>query len=403
MAHGDFSQTTDGGGAERASHTHEDGGAPGPALRRERRQALSSVITGGVLLVAGLVLLLVITPQNAAVERDFAAARPCAARSDSSECLRTVPAAVRHVTKVVSRSTRYSLTLAPAGGAEWHVKMAGIGGLAAQVSVGDEVRATLWRGEVRFVSFGELRQDTTDNPKGAHRPWEAVGLGTTLLSLGFLWGAYWLWRRASDSPAGSPWQIAVPMGGTLVLAGVGGLASLLAPSAWGAVVVVAVAAVPVAVVCAVLIRVKRRQTTDTIEVAARVPEGERCFAGSLRGGVPYEVPGYDYLVVGPGRFATTADPTGVFACREVPGTLVPVRVRPFYRTDPWPGLSHEFVVVECRDGETPVLVAVGRRNADVVLGALESAHSAHLARGADAADGPVPGALGDRCVVQRGR
>jgi hypothetical protein len=122
-----------------------------------------------------------------------------------------------------------------------------------------------------------------------------------------------------------------------------------------------------------------RRAADVRDVVAVRPERRRCVRASVHGDVPYSVFGFGYLVVGDGPPAATPDPAGRAALRPLPSSLRVVGVRSLRPDDPeeWPGTyKYDGVVVECRDGEVPVLVGTARREASLVLGALTAAPTA---------------------------
>src|SRR5690606_20368316 len=97
---------------------------------------------------------------------------------------------------------------------------------------------------------------------------------------------------------------------------------------------------------------------------------------TVLGDVPYSVDGFRLLVVGDGRPAATPDPDGVLARRSLPESLTVREVRALQPEDPisWAeGYRYDAVVLECRDGDRRVRIAMRRADAPVVLGALAAA------------------------------
>ncbi|NBE53455.1 hypothetical protein [Streptomyces boluensis] len=132
----------------------------------------------------------------------------------------------------------------------------------------------------------------------------------------------------------------------------------------------------------------------TVSVRARPPAREQVFPGGRCGAVPYAGRGCDHLLAARGRLAATPDPTGVFACREVPQDLRVERVRTATREDP-PRIPERWWVAECRDGRTPVLLACAPPHMAWALGAL-GAHGPGAAGLSDALGGGDAGLPGVR-------
>jgi hypothetical protein len=141
-------------------------------------------------------------------------------------------------------------------------------------------------------------------------------------------------------------------------------------------VITAVGIPPVAglaAVCAWWLLRRATRAADTSGIVPVPPTGKQCLRAIVRGNVPYSLDGFDHLVVGDGRPATTPDPDGRLVRRALPETLTVQRIRPlrpddhiaWYRT-----LKYDGVVIECRDGDRTVLIATGRRDAPPILGAL---------------------------------
>ncbi|MFF4404277.1 hypothetical protein ACFY2W_18005 [Streptomyces sp. NPDC001262] len=360
--------------------------------REDRRSAIAIALGGLVLAVAAGILLLVTVPGLHAEERDFKAASPCPSTAPAPDCERPVGATVTGSETDSHRKTpRYWLDLAERDGTPHHVRMNEKGyPVFASVGKGDPVTLWYWRGHIRFIDFHGLRQSTHEDPTGDFRLPTAIGMGLSALALNFFWCAYWLARRSGSSRLRAPWQLMVPTMATVCLATVGGICGYLGDGMGEALRYGAAGAVPVLAVTVVVavwnVRQDRRRETDTIEVTPVVPDKEEICQGLIIGDVPYSVDGFGILVAGPGLLAATPDPTGHFARKVVPRTLVVERVRPPYRTDPGPDLTN-FLIAECRDGGTPVLIASPEVHMPWVLGALEAAEpepvTAESARPAD--------------------
>ncbi|AXG76506.1 hypothetical protein [Streptomyces paludis] len=344
--------------------------SPSPA-----RWPVALAAVAGVLLVllAGRLLLFSV-PHALAERRDFASAPVCGAAAGAArECVRSLPATVDGKTvEKTPRSSRYWLTLTEDGGPSYRVETDGHTPVFDALSTGDTVTVTRWRGEVRAVGSGALRQHTVAAPALGHRFPAAFGLGLLGPAAGLLWSAYWYGRRSGDSRALRPWQITVPLMSALCLGLIGFAAPLLVDGLPAALVLAGCGALPVLAVTAWRIRHHRRGSTgtDTLEVAARVLTEEECVPGRIIGEVPYSVAGFDHLVTGPGLLAATPDPTGRVARRPVPRRLAAVRVRPPYRTDPSGAAGPRDQVIECLDGTVPVLIVAPAEHIPSILGAL---------------------------------
>ncbi|MGW1195032.1 hypothetical protein ACWD4B_04100 [Streptomyces sp. NPDC002536] len=345
-------------------------------LPKDRRSAIAVAVTGLVLAVAAGILLLVTVPGLHAEERDFKAASPCPATAPAPDCERPVGATVKGTETDANRKTpRYWLDLAERDGTPHHVRMNEKAyPVFAAVGKGDPVTLWYWRGHIRFIDFHGLRQSTHEDPTDDFRMPTAIGMALAALVLNSLWCAYWLARRSGSSRLRAPWQIAIPATASVCIAIVGGIAGYAGDGTGEALRYAAAGAAPVlavaAAVAVVKVRQDRRQETDTVEIGPVVPGKEEICQGLIIGDVPYSVDGFHILVAGPGLLATTPDPTGHFARKAVPRTLVVERVRPPYRSDPGPDLTN-FLIAECRDGDTPVLIASPEMHMPWVLGALQ--------------------------------
>ncbi|MBB1244541.1 hypothetical protein GL263_13340 [Streptomyces durbertensis] len=338
----------------------------------ERWAAACWGLLGLALGAVAAVLLLVHVPERLDRERDFDAVGRCAAADPPAGCDRLAATVREAVSEHRNRKTYHRLTLSDTEGTTHLVEMLGRHPVFDAVSPGDRVTMTVWREQVRRVDFGGLRQETTATPTGAYRLPAAAGLSTLVGCLGFLWAAWWWARRNAESPEREPRQVTVVVLAALAGAGIAFVAPLVTGDMRTALLVAAVAELPVAGVATLLVRHHRRHAGRSFGAAPLPPRDERCFPGGVLGDVPYAVPGYDHLVAGPGFLAATPDPTGRVARRPLPGTLVVERVRLPHRGDPGgvpaPG-SH---VVQCRDGETPVYIVTDRADVPWVLGALDA-------------------------------
>ncbi|MGP9019880.1 hypothetical protein ACT1U9_15970 [Streptomyces sp. BR1] len=355
----------------------------GSSRSRNRGGLIYSATLGVAFALIAAWLLLVNMPRALESERDFRAAVDCPAQSQAQsrsappsdeDCLRSVPAHVDHTRDARRKTPSYWMYVKLADGTTDRARLEG---RAGSVTPG-QVHVRYWRGQIRAVHFADGWQSAYAEPTGNWRAFAAWGLGLGVFSTGFLWSAYWWALRSGSSRKANPWQVALP---TLTAFGAAGVAvglALLADSVQDALLGTA-GAVGVGLAGCLLtgfVLARRGTEDDTIEVEPVAPgTGEEIFPGAVLGEVPYSAGnGGGYLVTGPGLFATTPDPTGAFARTTVPRTLVPQRVRRPYWTDPGGGdYPAETLVVECRDGETPVLVVTEKKNVGWVLGALEKA------------------------------
>ncbi|GHF46371.1 hypothetical protein GCM10010218_29540 [Streptomyces mashuensis] len=305
-------------------------------------------------------------------ERAYTASAVCT--TGGRDCRHTVAATVD---KTETESTGkksgpyYWLSLTEKDGTAHRLRMDGEYPVFANASRGDAVTVTYWRDRIRSVELGNLRQSTAEDPRGAYRMPTAIGLTLLALAYLFAWSACWTARWAGRTRAAFPRELRVPaVVFTLLVGGAFG-APFVTDGPGPAALLVAGAAVVVTALSAVwTAAMRRRHTDDTVPLVPRVPDEEKVFPGVVHGEVPYDRPGRVVLVVGPGVFATSLDPTGTSYRTAVPRTLVPVRVRPPYVTDPHAGAYPKFLTLECLDGETPVFISAAEKHLPWVLGML---------------------------------
>ncbi|HEX5567076.1 MAG TPA: hypothetical protein VFY14_09175, partial [Streptomyces sp.] len=283
-----------------------------------------------VLLSAGL---LATVPGELADVRAYAAAPACpddGTRPDT--CRARVPATVEGTeAKNVGRSARYWILLAEQGSdTVLRVRMDGWEPVYDAVRTGDEVTLVYWRGGIRAVEFGAAVQETEASPVGGWRLPLGSGLLTLPFGIGALWTGWWSRHHRSSTELSHPWRPAALWGTCVLVGGVGFAAGMAAGSVPGALLVTAAGVPPAAGLSLLWARRLRRRAEkaeDTSDIVATPVEGKQLLRATVRGDVPYSVEGFDCLVVGDGRPAATPDPTGVFARRELPGTLAVERVR----------------------------------------------------------------------------
>ncbi|MFI1391133.1 hypothetical protein [Streptomyces griseoaurantiacus] len=339
----------------------------------------------GVLLLTLSTVMFGLVPGRLAEKDAYRSAPVCPAGTrPGGSCRLAVEATVRDRLEVhEKRSPDYDLVVLVRGsGAHHRLRMAGHSPVYDAVRPGDEVTLTSWRGAIRSVRFGEAVQDTRLSPVDDWRTPLGVGLAVLPLGLLALWSAWALPRHRAAVRRDWPWWPAGMWVAGTILSVVGILAGLGGANVPYALLITAVGVLPSAGVGALFVWVLRRRmrrAADVRDVVAVRPARRRCVRASVHGDVPYSVFGFGYLVVGDGPPAATPDPAGRAALRPLPSSLRVVGVRSLRPDDPegWPGIyKYDGVVVECRDGEVPVLVGTSRREASLVLGALTAAPAA---------------------------
>ncbi|MGW0466766.1 hypothetical protein ACWDX6_16030 [Streptomyces sp. NPDC003027] len=365
----------------------------GPRDERRRSPDPTRFLVGaalGVLLLGLSAWQFTAVPDRLADEDAYAAAPACPDGTTWSDpCTTTVQATVRGTREEArGKGRRHFLILTEAGSdTARHVRMGGAPGpVLASVRPGDVVTTTYWRGEIRRVGIGGAVEETHASPLDDWRSTLGIGLAALPVGLLFLWLSLWagprLPRRRPAEPGGHhPWALPTTLClAAVLLGGVGFLAAGIGDDVPGALLMMACGAPPALAlggVCVLPLRRRLRRAEDTSDVVPVGPDGKRCLRASLRGDVPYSVDGFDHLVVGDGRPAATPDPWGNVARRDLPESLTVEGVRAFRLgddPDAWPR-TYQFdgVVITCRDGAEPVLIATRRRDAPLILGALREA------------------------------
>ncbi|MFI8849909.1 hypothetical protein ACIGW3_06845 [Streptomyces sp. NPDC053499] len=359
------------------------GSAAQPTKRGKSRKALPPVLIGLLLASVGAGLLAAV-PVALAKNREYVSAPSCPADRRSDSCRTTVPATVDGTRKESSgRSVHYWLLLTEKGsGHVQRVRMTGSAPVYSAVRAGDEIEVTRWRGEIRTVRFGAAAQETKASPADDWRLPLAFGLLTLPFGLGLLMIGWWLRYRHPTAAFADAWPVTVGMVTATVTSCVGMASAMVTDSVQTACLVTAAGIPPatgLGALCAWGLRRRERRAADTSDIVPLVPAERRCVDATVLGDVPYSVEGFAYLVIGDGRPATTPDPTGRVARRELPETLTVQRLRAVRPddVDAWyRSYKHDYsykldyVVIECLDGEQPVLIIVSRRDAPMTLGAL---------------------------------
>ncbi|WP_247746570.1 hypothetical protein [Streptomyces oryzae] len=345
--------------------------------RGEPRKVLPPVIIGLLLALVGAGLLAAV-PAELEKNREYVTARPCPAGSRPDACKSTRTATVRGTQKESSgKSVHYWLLLTVEGSGDVRrVRMIGSAPVYNAVRTGDEVELTYWRGEIRTVRFGAAAQETKASPADDWRPWLAFGLLTLSFGLALLLIGWWLRYRHPVAAWAEAWPVTVGLVTAVVLGSVGMVAAMVVGDVRTACLVTMAGIPPAACLgglYALWLRRRERRAADTSGIVPVRPAEKRCVAATVRGEVPYSVEGFGYLVIGDGRPAATPDPDGRVARRELPKALTVDHVRAVRPDDPdaWYS-SYDFdgVVIECRDGGRPVLIATSRSDAPSILGAL---------------------------------
>ncbi|BDM74170.1 hypothetical protein HEK616_76570 (plasmid) [Streptomyces nigrescens] len=335
----------------------------------------------------GLVLLLLsaglfaTVPVELAKWDAYAAAPACPAGSRSDTCTTTVPATVKGTEDEPSgKSVRYWLRVTERGtDTVRRVRMAGSEPVYDTVRAGDEVKLTYWRGEIRTVRFRAAAQETWESPDGNWR--YPLGAGLFLLPFGLMvWWLTWWHRHHSPSPTHrSLRQLTVGLVTGTVVSCAGSLGSMVGRDVREALLITAAAVLPAAGLGALCAWGQQRRINRAAASVSSIvpvpPTDKQCVRAAVLGDVPYRVDGFDHLVLGDGRPATTPDPDGRVARKTVPETLVVRHVRALRPDDPqaWKQrFKYDAAVIECRDGDHAVLIALARRDAPLALGALRA-------------------------------
>ncbi|MFJ8308843.1 MULTISPECIES: hypothetical protein [unclassified Streptomyces] len=354
--------------------------APAASLPpKNRTLVIGSTVVGTVLLLVAAWLLLVTMRGSLDEERAFRAAQDCAPGTTATDCLRSVPAVIERTQKGRGKTPNYWMYVKDADGETPVLHIRRSAPDSSDTYAGKRIHVTYWEGSVRYLDWANARWYTYADPRGSYRLFLAWGLALGTFGAGALLTALWWVRGYATTRLRYPWQPAVVATGTLALVGAGALipwftngwrTGLLVHGVAGAVVVAGCALAAV-----LLRRANARKTTDTVTVQTVVPTEEAVFPGFVRGDVPYGGSlGGGFLVAEAGRLSIIPDPNYRVRPRIVPGTLEPLRVRPPYRTDPKDlHLNGNWLVVECRDGDTPVYVATAKECIPLLLGSLTTA------------------------------
>ncbi|WP_203587896.1 hypothetical protein [Actinospica acidiphila] len=208
----------------------------------------------------------------------YRTAEPCPARATPQEvaakdCLTTWHFTVTEAKSVpAGKSTAYEATLADQGdhSSQRVVRFSDSRPLFHELHRGDEVTATGWRRDIVALSKDGVRQNTTDAPRDEHQVNAALGVLVALLAAqSLVFGAVRLARPTAYAPF--VWE---PYGRWLTftnicVSGSLGVAAVWLGIPWWAVLVT----VPI-VVCAVMVRLLRKQRRAAAS-AATVPRTRR--------------------------------------------------------------------------------------------------------------------------------
>ncbi|MFI0979779.1 hypothetical protein ACH4SP_22605 [Streptomyces sp. NPDC021093] len=345
------------------------------------------------MLVAGWLLGSVV-PQKVLAGRAYETARSCPAGEAGAaarDCLSSARGTLERTWKGEGRNPRAHAEVVTADGRRLEFRLDD-GEHTGFAPKGTAVLLVSWRGEVRHLNYtpaGATHTVFTDaNPRTAHGGALAWGLGLAFGGAGFaLLGLQGRRYEPGGSRAGEPepmfLQPAQVPALMLIMLGIcaGVLASYGDPvgtalkrTGW-----MAAGAVVVGALMALYLRVRPARPTGPVTVAPRRPDRDRTFPVRVLGDTsgPGGHPRHSHLVAGPGGLlAYTNDPTGAFRREELPPGLVLEQVRHWHLSDPTRPLNtaeaKDFRVVQLRDGDRELLLAVHRRQAPWVLGALET-------------------------------
>lgn len=316
-------------------------------------------------------------PGALADQHAYAAAPACPGGTRSDSCTVTVPATVKDTEDQPSgKSVHYWLLVTERGSdAVRRVRMSGSEPVYDAVRAGDEVTLTYWRGEIRTVRFGAAAQETHASPADDWRRPMAFGFLALPFGIVMLLSG-WMHRYRPFPAHAAPWPFTMGLAAAAFLGCAGFLGGMLGGGVRDALVITAGGIPPAVGLGALYARWLGRRAAraaDTSDIVALPATERRCVRASVHGDVPYSGGGCDHVVVGDGRPAATPDPTGRFARRTLPETLAVRGVRglgPDDPTDWYTRYKYDCVVIECRDGDRPVLVVTRRPDAPWLLGAL---------------------------------
>ncbi|WP_189968717.1 hypothetical protein [Streptomyces violascens] len=340
---------------------------------------ISTTAIGTALLLVMVWLLLVPMPERLDTERAFRAARDCAPGTTATDCLHSVPAVIERTREKGGKTPSHWMYVKTAEGDRPALYFKGDQRSTFEGLAGKRIHVTYWEGSVRYIDWADARWYTAADPRGAYRPFLAWGLALGSAGLGLILIGLWWARGYATTRLRYPWQQGIAVVGTGILGLAGGLLPWLVHGWRAALLAYGVAGAVVAAGCAfaaaVLHRVNARKTTDTVDIEPVIPADETILAGIVRGDVPYGgVLGGGYLMADAEGLSIIPDPNYRNHPKLIPATLEPLRVRPPYRTDPEGlDLGDVCLVLECRDGDTPVYVAATRESMPLVLGALTAA------------------------------
>ncbi|NEA98528.1 hypothetical protein [Streptomyces sp. SID13726] len=118
--------------------------------------------------------------------RDYTAASPCPerpARQAVEDCVRTVTFTVEDVRLGRQKKNDKKVTLSGAPFWNGTVSFGDTDPLLPELSRGDQVTGTVWRGTVTMLTKGELRQNTSGAPRDEPQMVAAIGTSSGLLAI----------------------------------------------------------------------------------------------------------------------------------------------------------------------------------------------------------------------------
>lgn len=165
-------------------------------IRSSRKSAPRwPAISGGVLFLAGILLLSLILPRGLEEKRAYESAPRCTGAQPSSECrwrgLVTVTGKER---RKDGKHKPYYLRFSRGGeSSQWVEMKGGVDTVSKAVEPGDTVTATYWRGLIREVTFAGRRTATEHDPADDYG---ASVFGAILLFIAGLTSIAVAWRRS---------------------------------------------------------------------------------------------------------------------------------------------------------------------------------------------------------------
>lgn len=330
----------------------------------------------GLILVPLGIVLFALVPLAEADNRAYAAAPQCPPGTRSDTCRAAVTETVTgKETESSGKSHHYYLHLRGSG--EHRVEVSGTGSLYDTAHRGDEATVTYWKDEIRAVRIGGHEEATELSPLRDGRLPAAFAVAALAIGLGGLtfWGA--ARRRPAAQGDAYPWRQFVGLMAGIFIACAGLPIVLMSHDVGTGLTYTSWSIVPSVLLSAYMCGWSvRRMSRGAARIAPVEPVKRQVLHAAVFGDVPYSRPGNGFMVTGDGPVTATPDPTGHFAAVPLPGTLTVRRVREIRVGDPAFASVRRgeySLVIECVDGDRPVLVMAGKKDVPKVLGALLAA------------------------------